>query len=107
MQPQGHVQIIVNLIDFGMGLQEAGDALRICHEGSSDPMGGTMHEGGCVWLERGHSKATREGLESLGHKVDERDGQFGGYQAIRQDASTGAYTGASERRKDGCAAAVA
>lgn len=107
MQPQGHVQILVNLIDFGMGLQEAGDALRICHEGSSDPAGQVMCDGGEVWLERGHAVAAMEGLRSRGHSVDERDGQFGGYQAIARDASDEGYTGASERRKDGHAASVA
>lgn len=107
MQPQGHVQILVNLIDFGMGLQEAGDALRICHEGSSDPAGFEMSDGGEVWLERGHSNAVMQRLKDCGHNVGERDGQFGGYQAIRSEGSNGGYTGASERRKDGLAAAVA
>ncbi len=106
MQPQGHVQILVNLIDFGMGIQEAGDALRICHVGSSDPTGQVMSDGGEVWLEHGHSDAVKQGLKERGHKVGERDGPFGGYQAIGREVSGGGYTGASERRKDGFAAAV-
>ena len=104
MQPQGHVQIIVNIIDFGMNLQEAGDAARVRHSGSSQPTGQTMSDGGTLHLERGFGKETRESLEALGHTLGESDGGFGGYQAILRDHEQGVYYGASEVRKDGQAA---
>jgi gamma-glutamyltranspeptidase/glutathione hydrolase len=104
MQPQGHVQIIVNMVDFGMNLQEAGDAARIRHGGSSQPTGGRMTDGGTVYLERGFSEKTRRALEALGHKLGDSDGSFGGYQAILRDSEQGVYYGASEVRKDGQAA---
>jgi gamma-glutamyltranspeptidase/glutathione hydrolase len=103
MQPQGHVQIVVNLIDFGMNLQEAGDAPRARHDGSSEPTGEVMKDGGEVVLEVGASPATVKALEARGHKVTvANDGDFGGYQAIMRNAE-GVYFGASESRKDGAA----
>ena len=103
MQPQGHVQILVNLIDFGMNLQEAGDAPRVRHDGSSEPTDEVMRDGGQVILEMGASPATVKALEARGHKVKvENDGDFGGYQAILRDEH-GVYFGASESRKDGAA----
>jgi gamma-glutamyltranspeptidase/glutathione hydrolase len=104
MQPQGHVQIIVNMLDFGMNLQEAGDAARVRHGGSSQPTGEVMADGGTLFLERGFSEATRKALEDMGHKLADTDGSFGGYQAILRDAEQGVYYGASEVRKDGQAA---
>ncbi|MEE8528848.1 MAG: gamma-glutamyltransferase [Gammaproteobacteria bacterium] len=104
MQPQAHAQIIVNLIDFGMNLQEAGDAPRIRHEDSSQPTGERMTDGGHVLLESGFSEATVEGLVKRGHDVRRDNSGFGGYQAIRRDAKNGVYVGASESRKDGYAA---
>ena len=104
MQPQGHVQIIVNMLDFGMNLQEAGDAARVRHGGSSQPTGEVMTDGGTVFLEDGFSEETREALEELGHKLGDSDGSFGGYQAILRDHEQGVYYGASEVRKDGQAA---
>jgi gamma-glutamyltranspeptidase/glutathione hydrolase len=104
MQPQGHVQIIVNMVDFGMNLQEAGDAARVRHGGSSQPTGERMTDGGTVYLERGFSEKTRRALEALGHKLGNSDGGFGGYQAILRDSKQGVYYGASEVRKDGQAA---
>lgn len=104
MQPQGHAQIIVNIVDFGMNLQEAGDAARINHTGSSQPTGTTMQDGGVVHLESTFSAQTRATLEALGHTLGDSDGSFGGYQAIRRDATEGVYYGASEVRKDGQAA---
>jgi gamma-glutamyltranspeptidase/glutathione hydrolase len=104
MQPQGHVQIIVNMVDFGMNLQEAGDAARVRHGGSSQPTGELMTDGGTVYLERGFSDNTRTALEALGHKLGDSDGSFGGYQAILRDSGQGVYYGASEVRKDGQAA---
>lgn len=104
MQPQGHTQIVVNLVDFGMNLQEAGDAPRIRHGGSSQPTGEKMNDGGIVYLESGIPfKSVRE-LARRGHKVQTTVGAFGGYQAILWDEINGVYFGASESRKDGQAA---
>lgn len=104
MQPQGHAQVIVNMVDFGMNLQEAGDAARVNHKGSSQPTGTTMTDGGTVHLESQFSDATRKGLEARGHVLGRSDGSFGGYQAIMWDEEQGVYYGASEVRKDGQAA---
>lgn len=104
MQPQGHAQIIVNMLDFGMNLQEAGDAARVNHQGSSQPTGVVMSDGGVVHLETGFSRQTRAGLEAMGHTLGSSVGSFGGYQAIMWDAKEGVYYGASEVRKDGQAA---
>jgi gamma-glutamyltranspeptidase/glutathione hydrolase len=104
MQPQGHAQIIVNLVDFGMNLQEAGDAARVNHIGSSSPTGTKMTNGGVVHLESGFSEETRSALELLGHTLGSSDGSFGGYQAVMRDDEQGVYYGASEVRKDGQAA---
>ncbi len=103
-QPQGHVQIVTNMIDFGMSTQEAGDAPRILHEGSSEPTGERMTNGGTVSLEDGFGWEAVRGLIQKGHKVGWALGDFGGYQAIRRDPATGVYFGASESRKDGQAA---
>jgi gamma-glutamyltranspeptidase/glutathione hydrolase len=99
MQPQGHAQIIINLVDFGMNLQEAGDAPRIRHSGSSQPTGEVMTKGGYLSLESGFSQKTRVGLETLGHKIQDEIGGYGGYQAIMKKNDV--YFGASESRKDG------
>ncbi len=104
MQPQGHVQVLVNHIDFGMDLQAAGDAPRVRHAGSSQPTGGTMTDGGTVYLEPGYPDALVEALEALGHRVRRGTSGFGGYQAIKRDDAAGRYIGASESRKDGHAA---
>lgn len=104
MQPQGHAQIVVNLIDFGMNLQVAGDAPRIYHEGSSEPTGEIMTDGGIVNLESGFSFETINALMSRGHKIQFNKGGYGGYQAIMWDAKNKVYFGASESRKDGQAA---
>jgi len=103
-QPQGHVQIVVNIVDFGTDVQEAGDAPRIVHFGSSQPTGTTMTDGGTVYLETGFPYETVRELVKMGHKVQYTVGNFGGYQAIRYDAKTKVYFGASESRKDGQAA---
>ena len=104
MQPQGPAQIIINMLDFGMNLQEAGDAARVNHQGSSSPTGTTMTDGGVVHLESGFSAETRQELERRGHTLGPSDGSFGGYQAIMFDGEQGVYYGASEVRKDGQAA---
>ncbi|WP_100259387.1 gamma-glutamyltransferase [Qipengyuania seohaensis] len=107
MQPQGHVQVLVNIVDYGMNLQEAGDAARLNHDGgrqptealegpSADPLG-TLH------VEPGIPAATVEALRAMGHKVEVVSNgiMFGGYQAIARDPETGVLTGATEMRKDG------
>lgn len=104
MQPQGHVQIVVNLIDFGMNLQEAGDAPRICHEGSSEPTDEKMTDGGIVYLESGFDYKTVRELLGKGHAIQYTNGIYGGYQAIMWDEKNKVYYGASESRKDGQAA---
>lgn len=104
MQPQGHVQILVNLIDFGMNLQEAGDAIRWQHLGSSDYDKAKMTDGGFVEVESGLPWATLRELKQRGHDVRIGMLGFGGYQAIHRDAKNGTWIGASESRKDGQAA---
>ncbi len=104
MQPQGHVQILCNLIDFGMNLQEAGDAARWQHEGSSEPTGEKMADGGHVNLESGVPYQTARDLMNMGHEVHLDLGGYGGYQAIMWDEKQRVYYGASESRKDGQAA---
>ncbi len=104
MQPQGHAQIVVNMIDFGMSLQEAGDAPRIRHGGSSQPTGERMTDGGTVYLETGIPYESIRELTDMGHRVGFSVGSFGGYQAILFDAEKAVYFGASESRKDGHAA---
>ncbi len=103
LQPQGHVQIVVNMIDFGMNLQEAGDAPRMQHVGSSQPTGQRMTDGGIVMLESGFPYDTIRELMKKGHTI-EWNGFFGGYQAIMWDPENKLYYGASESRKDGQAA---
>lgn len=104
MQPQGHAQIVINMIDFGMNLQEAGDAPRIRHGGSSQPTGEIMTDGGIVNLESGIDYESIRGLVGKGHKIQYSLGGYGGYQAILWDEEKGVYFGASESRKDGQAA---
>jgi gamma-glutamyltranspeptidase/glutathione hydrolase len=106
MQPQGHAQIVINLIDFGMTLQQAGDAPRIHHDGSTEPAGMVkpMTDGGVLNLEPGFPESTLAELTRRGHVLKPaRTPIFGGYQAIRR-LPTGVYEGASESRKDGYAA---
>jgi len=104
MQPQGHVQVLVNIIDFGMNLQEAGDAPRINHEGSSEPTGTFMTDGGYVQLESGFDIETVRELRKIGHDIRFTVGPYGGYQAIMWDDKNKTFIGASESRKDGMAA---
>ncbi len=104
MQPQGHAQIVINLVDFDMNLQEAGDAPRIRHSGSSQPTGEQMTDGGNLHLESGIDYEVIRALMRKGHKVSFDLGSYGGYQAIMFDVEKGVYYGASESRKDGQAA---
>jgi gamma-glutamyltranspeptidase / glutathione hydrolase len=104
-QPLGHVEILMNMIDFGMNAQEAGDAPRIDHQGSSEPTGERMKDSGFVTMESGVPFETIRALMYLGHKIGwATPGSYGGYQAIRFDAASKVYFGASESRKDGGAA---
>lgn len=107
MQPQGHVQIVTNLIDFGMNLQEAGDATRWQHFGSIEPTESnntTLQSSGVLAIESDISYQTIRALMDKGHKIQFDRGGYGGYQAIMFDANNGVYYGASESRKDGQAA---
>jgi len=104
MQPQGHVQIIVNLIDFKMNLQEAGDAPRMYHTNSSEPTGEQMLDGGILNLETGFAWDEIQKLLRKGHNIQYNLGGYGGYQAIMWDEKNKVYYGASESRKDGQAA---
>lgn len=104
MQPQGHAQILANIIDFGMDVQAAGDAARFHHRGSTEPTWqDRMRDSGILELESGVSPETVRVLEAKGHTIEITKGPFGGYQAIWRDTDTGVYWGASEMRKDGMA----
>ena len=103
-QPQGQAQIIINMIDFGMDVQEAGDAPRILHRGSSQPTGQIMNDGGIVSLESGFDYEVIRELVKMGHTIQINVGSFGGYQGIQYDWKHKVYYGASESRKDGQAA---
>lgn len=104
-QPLGHTEILMNMIDFGMNAQEAGDAPRIDHQGSSEPTGEHMKDSGQITLEDGIPFETIRALMQRGHRVGwASPGSYGGYQAIRFDPVSKVYFGASESRKDGHAA---
>ena len=102
VQPQGHAWILANLCDFGMDLQEAGDAPRVRHEGSSEPTGERAADGGEVLCEPGIASDVQDALRARGHRVREVSGGYGGYQAVARRG--GVWVGASEGRKDGQAA---
>jgi gamma-glutamyltranspeptidase/glutathione hydrolase len=104
MQPQGHVQVLIDMIDFGMNVQEAGDAPRVQHFGSQTPTGHPAEpDGGRVAAESGIPEATLEALKKKGHRIIRSPGAFGGYQAILIDSKHGTLQGGSDPRKDGCA----
>ena len=107
LQPQGHVQILVNIIDLGMNVQEAGDAARFVHSGNSQPTGGSASDSGELFLEAGVDPAVVDALRRMGHRINYGKhpyiGAVGGYQAIWRDPETGVYHGASEMRFDGAA----
>ena len=104
MQPQGHVQVLTDIIDFGMNVQEAGDAARWRHYGGAEPTGEPSTGIGTVEMESGFSPEVKAELEKRGYKIVPGTGNFGGYQAIMWDAKRHVYWGASEMRKDGGAA---
>ncbi len=103
MQPQGHVQVLVNLIDFRMNVQAAGDAARVCHVGSATPTGLPAHGAGTVQVESGISDEAVEALRKKGHTVVRGRGSYGGYQGILIDWENGVLHGGTESRKDGVA----
>jgi gamma-glutamyltranspeptidase / glutathione hydrolase len=106
MQPQGHVQVLTNQIDFGLNVQEAGDASRWQHEGDNEPTGEAMTSGGYVEVESGIPAETVRELKKRGHDMRFDVGGYGGYQAIKVETHDRqrVYVGASESRKDGQAA---
>ncbi len=105
MQPQGHVQVLVNVVDFDMNVQQAGDFARVRHLGSATPTGQPAKGGGTVSVESGIPMSVRDALRAKGHRVEVAadGGGFGGYQGIWIDWAGGTLRGASEARKDGCA----
>ena len=105
MQPQGQSQVLINMIDFGMDIQQAGDAPRVRHFGSSQPNGSRMVDGGLLACEIGIDPAVVRQLQRRGHRIDPAGmlGFFGGYQAIMLDPVNGMYHGASDPRRAGCA----
>jgi len=102
-QPQGHAQVIMNMIDFGMSPQQAGDQPRVEHNGSAEPTGGKLKDGGTVKFERGIPDEVRDQLKKMGHNISDGNGNFGGYQAIWRMDDPLRYFGGSDPRKDGAA----
>lgn len=103
MQPQGHVQVLVNMIDFGMNVQEAGDFMRFRHVGGTEVTGQSARGVGLVQIESGITPSVRAELTKRGFQLVPGTGGFGGYQAILRDKKNGVYWGATEMRKDGIA----
>jgi len=102
-QPQGHAQVLMNIIDFGMSIQQAGDQPRVAHFESSTPTGKKMVGGGSVGFERFITEKTKLKLAEMGHKIRADVGAFGGYQGIWRKENPRRYFGGSDPRKDGCA----
>ena len=102
-QPQGHAQVLMNMLDFGMSPQQAGDQPRVEHRGSTDPWGGSMTAGGELVLEVGVSDEVRGQLSGMGHRISKETDAHGGYQAIWRRSNPRIYFGASDPRKDGLA----
>jgi gamma-glutamyltranspeptidase/glutathione hydrolase len=102
-QPQGQVQVLLNILDFGQSIQQAGEQPRVAHFDSSTPEGDAARGGGTVGLERGIPADVRAGLQALGHTVRPGTDVFGGYQGIWREPDPLRYFGGSDPRKDGCA----
>jgi len=102
-QPQGHAQVVMNMIDFGMSPQQAGDQPRVRHNGSSSPTGSKMRGGGILVFERGIDEKVKRRLGEMGHRVSDQTGAHGGYQAIWREDHPLRYFGGSDPRKDGAA----
>jgi gamma-glutamyltranspeptidase/glutathione hydrolase len=101
IQPQGHAQVVMNILDFGLSVQQATDVPRIAHSGSSAPWGGEMTDGGEVMPERGLDPKVLEGLAARGHGIGKKVTALGGYQAIWREEDPRRYFGGSDPRKDG------
>ena len=102
-QPQGHSQVVMNMIDFGMSPQQAGDQPRVEHGGSSSFTGRVMEGGGQLTFEKGFSDDVKEQLAAMGHEISPNLEAHGGYQAIWREDEPLRYFGGSDPRKDGCA----
>jgi gamma-glutamyltranspeptidase/glutathione hydrolase len=102
-QPQGHCQVLMNMLDFGMSPQQAGDQPRIGHDGSSDPAGRYTSGGGVLSLEHGIEAAVKRKLLAMGHRDSGANVALGGYQAIWRRENPRVYLGGSDPRRDGCA----
>jgi gamma-glutamyltranspeptidase/glutathione hydrolase len=101
IQPQGHAQVVMNILDFGLSVQQATDVPRIAHDGSSAPWGGEMTDGGEVTPELGLDPKVLEGLAARGHRIAKQPSALGGYQAIWREEDPRRYFGGSDPRKDG------
>jgi gamma-glutamyltranspeptidase/glutathione hydrolase len=101
IQPQGHAQVVMNILDFGLSVQQATDVPRIAHDGSSAPWGGEMTDGGEVTPELGLDPKVLEGLAARGHRIGKTPAALGGYQAIWREEDPRRYFGGSDPRKDG------
>jgi gamma-glutamyltranspeptidase/glutathione hydrolase len=101
-QPQGHSQIVMNIVDFGMSVQQAGDQPRLGHNGSSSPWGGPMKDGGTLEFEHGISDSVKVGLAEMGHNISSKVNALGGYQSVWREDDPLVYFGGSDPRKDGC-----
>lgn len=102
-QPQGHAQIVMNIVDFGMSIQQAGDQPRLSHNGSSSPTGDTMEDGGTLQFEYGFDDSVKVQLAQMGHNISPKIAAHGGYQNIWREDDPRVYFGGSDPRKDGCA----
>jgi len=103
MQPQGHVEVLCNLIDFEMNVQQAGEAPRLEHLGSATPTGRPAQGSGTVAAEGRIPDAVLQELERRGHQIQRNRSNGGGYQGILIDPETGLLRGGTEARRDGCA----
>jgi gamma-glutamyltranspeptidase/glutathione hydrolase len=101
MQPQGHIQVLTNMFDYGMNVQDAGDAARWRHYGNAEPTGEASQGLGTVEMESGFDPLVKAELAKRGYKIVPGTGNFGGYEAIMFDATQHVYWGATEMRKDG------
>ncbi|MCC6144454.1 MAG: gamma-glutamyltransferase family protein [Candidatus Hydrogenedentes bacterium] len=102
-QPQGHTQVLMNLLDYGMSPQQAGEQPRIEHNGSSEPNGSPRSGGGTLRFEHHIPESTKLALAGMGHQLEEKPGAFGGYQGIWREEGPRRYFGGTDPRKDGCA----
>lgn len=101
-QPQGQIQILMNILDFKMPIQEAADQLRIWHRESSELTNEKTTYPGKITVEPGFSPKVKQDLERMGHRFNDQTRYFGGYQGIWKNSDPAFYTGASDFRKDGC-----